>query len=98
VLRDLGTPDLLVVEGAGSGAGVVAAHAVLLLWLEAPRDERFRRGIARDGETYRPHWERWARQEAAHFAAEQTPARADLRVDGAPAAPSDPAGELVLLP
>jgi chloramphenicol 3-O-phosphotransferase len=97
-LRDLGTPDLLVVEGAGSGAGVIAAHAVLLLWLEAPRDERFRRGIARDGETYRPHWERWARQEAAQFAAEQTPARADLRVDGAPAVPSDPARELVLLP
>jgi chloramphenicol 3-O-phosphotransferase len=96
--RDLGTPPLLVVEGVGCGARVIAARAVLLVWIEAPREERFRRGIARDGETYRPHWERWARQEALHFAAEATGCRADVRVDGAPASPHDPARELVLLP
>jgi uridine kinase len=95
--HDLGTPELLVVEGAGCGARVIAERAVLLVWIEAPRDERFRRGIARDGETYRPHWERWARQEAEHFAAEATACRADVRVDGAPSAPHDPARELVLL-
>jgi uridine kinase len=94
----LGTPELLVVEGAGCGARVVAERAVLLVWIEAPRAERFRRGIARDGETYRPHWERWARQEAALFAAEGTAGRADVRVDGAPAAAHDPDRELVLLP
>jgi len=96
-VHDVGRPDVLVVEGAGSGARVIAARAVLLIWIEAPRDERFRRGIARDGETYRPHWERWAHQEAAHFAAEATACRADVRVDGAPTAPHDPARELVLL-
>jgi uridine kinase len=96
--RDLGTPGVLVVEGAGCGARVIAERAVLLVWIEAPPDERFRRGIARDGETYRPHWERWAGQEAAHFAAEATACRADVRVDGAPTPPHDPAEELVLLP
>jgi uridine kinase len=96
--RELGTPEVLVIEGAGCGARVIAERAVLLVWIEAPRDERFRRGIARDGETYRPHWERWARQEAAHFAAEATARRADVRVDGAPGSPHDPARELVLLP
>jgi chloramphenicol 3-O-phosphotransferase len=94
--RELGTPPVLVVEGAGCGARVVAAHAVLLVWVEAPRHERYRRGIARDGETYRPHWERWARQEAAHFAAEGAAERADIRVDGASATPHDPAREVVL--
>jgi predicted kinase len=97
-VQDLGSPKLLVVEGAGSGARVIADRAVLLVWIEAPREVRFCRGIARDGETYRPHWERWARQEAAHFAAEGTAERADVRVDGAPASPHDPARELVLLP
>jgi uridine kinase len=96
--RDLGTPDVLLVEGAGCGARVIAERAVLLVWIEAPPEERFRRGIARDGETYRPHWERWAGQEAAHFAAEATAGRADVRVDGAPTPPHDPAEELVLLP
>ena len=66
----------------GSGARIVAAHAVLLVWVEAPRTERFRRGIARDGEAYRPHWERWAAQEQVHFAAEDTRARAHVAVDG----------------
>jgi chloramphenicol 3-O-phosphotransferase len=78
----VGRPPLLVVEGVGCGARVVAAHAVLLAWVEAPREERFRRGIARDGEAYRPHWERWAAQEDAHFAAEGTRERADVIVDG----------------
>ncbi|QYN34846.1 uridine kinase [Pseudonocardia sp. DSM 110487] len=96
--HDLGLPELLVVEGAGCGARVIAERTVLMVWIEAPRDERFRRGIARDGETYRPHWERWARQEAVHFAAEGTARRADIRVDGAPSARHDPARELVLLP
>jgi uridine kinase len=80
----LAPPPVLVVEGAGCGARIVAAHAVLLLWIDAPRDERFRRGIARDGETYRPHWERWAAQEDGHHAAERTRSRADVRLDGAP--------------
>ncbi|MHA6624775.1 uridine kinase [Pseudonocardia sichuanensis] len=94
--RELGTPPVLVVEGAGSGARVVAARAVLLVWIDAPREERYRRGIARDGDTYRPHWERWARQEAAHFAEEGTAERADFRVDGASEVPHDPAREVVL--
>jgi hypothetical protein len=97
-VHDLGSPGLLVVEGSGCGARLISERAVLLVWIEAPRDERFRRGIARDGETYRPHWDRWARQEADHFAAEGTAGRADIRVDGAPSVPHDPARELVLLP
>jgi energy-coupling factor transporter ATP-binding protein EcfA2 len=96
--HDIGTPPLLVVEGVAAGARIVTGRTTLLAWVQAPRDERFRRGIARDGETYRPHWERWARQEEVHFAAEGTAARADLRVDGAPTAPFDPEREIVLLP
>jgi uridine kinase len=96
--HDLGTPPLLIIEGAGCGARVIAERAVLLVWVEAPRDVRFRRGMARDGETYRPHWERWAHQEATHFAAEATACRADLRVNGEPDSSHDPARELVLLP
>lgn len=78
----VGMPPLLVIEGVASGARVIAARAVLLVWVEAPRAERFRRGIARDGEAYRPHWERWAEQEDTHFAAESTRERADEIIDG----------------
>lgn len=95
--HDLGTPPLLVVEGVGAGARAVVGYAALLVWVEAPRAERFRRGVERDGEAYRPHWERWALHEDAHFAAEGTRGRADLHVDGAPEEPHDPATEVVLL-
>ncbi|HVH23465.1 MAG TPA: uridine kinase [Pseudonocardia sp.] len=95
--RRLGRPTVLVVEGVAAGSRPVAPYASLLVWVEAPRAERFRRGLARDGDTYRPHWERWAEQEAAHFAADHTRDRADLRVDGAPGVLHDPCTELVLL-
>jgi uridine kinase len=73
----------LVVEGVSSGARACAPYLSLLVWVEAPRDLRFARGMARDGEGYRPHWERWARQEDAHFAREDTRARAAVILSGA---------------
>lgn len=93
--HQLGRPPVLVVEGCGCGVRPVAAYLSLLLWLEAPTEERLRRGLARDGEAYRPYWDRWARQERALFAAEGTRERADLRVDGEGPHGSD---ELLLLP
>ena len=66
--RDLGTPPLLVVEGVGAGTGAW----VLLIWVDAPEEVRYRRAMARDGAAYAPHWARWAAQERAHFAADRT--------------------------
>jgi hypothetical protein len=92
---DLGRPDVLVVEGVGAGAA--AEHAALVIWLETPDHVRYRRGMARDGEAYRPHWDRWAAQERTHFATTDTAARADVVVDGAAAVHHDPATQSVLL-
>lgn len=82
---------VLVVEGVGCGSRAPAAHVDVLVWLDAAPAVRFARGMARDGETYRPHWLRWAAQEDVLFAAEGTPARADvlLRSDGTPDAAAD---------
>ncbi|RKS77808.1 uridine kinase [Motilibacter peucedani] len=74
----------LVVEGCGSGDRRVTAYAVLGVWVEAPSDLRLRRGLERDGEGLRAEWLRWRELESAHFIAEGTRRRADLRVDGAP--------------
>ncbi|TXR57473.1 AAA family ATPase [Quadrisphaera setariae] len=70
--------DVVVVEGVGCGSRPCAPHLTALVWVEADDDERMRRGIERDGEAYRPHWERWAVQERALFTAEGTRDRADL--------------------
>jgi uridine kinase len=73
---------LLVLEGCGSGAGAYADVRTALVWVEAPHDLRMHRGIERDGDAFAPYWERWAREEAALFAREQTRERADVRLDG----------------
>lgn len=76
--RSLSPGGLLVIEGVGSAPARIADLVTTLVWVEAPRDERLRRGIARDGEPMRPQWERWLDDEAALHAAERTRERADL--------------------
>ena len=72
---------LLLVEGCGAGAWPGFAYVSVLIWVEAPTEVRYERGIARDGEAYRPNWERWAASEGALFGADRTRERADLVLD-----------------
>ena len=72
---------LLVLEGVGAGSSRFAGLVTVLVWVEAPREVRMRRGLDRDGEAFAPHWEQWASDEAALFARERTRDRADLVVD-----------------
>ena len=51
---------LLVIEGVGSGASRFDHLRTVLVWVEASYDERLRRGLERDGDTFAPHWEKWA--------------------------------------
>lgn len=78
---DVPDAPILIIEGCGSGSTPGAPYLSLLVWVDAPHDLRMARGIERDGEAFRPHWERWARQENALFAAERTRERADVRLD-----------------
>src|SRR5699024_5916819 len=87
---------VLLVEGVGAGARVAAAYLSLLIWVDAPDEVRKGRALARDGETFPPHWDRWARQEHSLCAADETRQRADLRIDGAPEVEWDPATEAVV--
>lgn len=69
----------LVIEGCGalSDASVAAAArrargtgggAVHTVWVDCPAEERRERALARDGDTFRPHWDAWAAQEHTLFA------------------------------
>lgn len=60
----------LVVEGSGLLTPEVAALADVSVWVEAPDSSRKTRALGRDGDTYRPHWDRWALQEDLHIAAD----------------------------
>lgn len=71
---------LIVLDGVGSGAGVVRPFLNLLVWVDAPDDVRRERGLARDGETYAPWWDIWAAQEQRHHLREQTRSHAEIVV------------------
>ena len=68
-------------EGVGAGARAAATFTSVLVWLELAADLRQERALARDGDLFRPHWQRWAAQEDVLLAREQTRARADLVVE-----------------
>jgi uridine kinase len=81
-------PEVLIVEGVGSGARRAAAFESLLVWLEVPAPTRKKRALDRDGETFAPYWDQWSAQEDQLLARERTPDRADIIIESA----SDEAG------
>jgi uridine kinase len=68
----------LIVEGCGAISRASRPLAQHAWWLERDDAERKLRALARDGEAYAPHWERWAAQEEAVAAVERSRAIADL--------------------
>ena len=70
----------LIVEGAGSTCGAARDHFAVRVFVDADPDERMRRALQRDGEMFRPHWTRWARQEAALFESDRTRRAAHVTV------------------
>lgn len=66
----------LIVEGSGLLTAGTARLGDVRVWLESPPQSRMRRALQRDGETYRPHWSRWAEQEERHLARDEPTLRA----------------------
>jgi hypothetical protein len=87
----------LLVEGVGSGSRIVRPYLSMLIWVEAPTALRLTRGLERDGEVYRPQWDRWREREDRLFRLEGTRECAEIRVDGAPTVAHDPRREYVTL-
>lgn len=57
----------VILEGSGILRPASAGLADVRIWLDAAEPARKSRALARDGETYRPHWDRWAAQELTHL-------------------------------
>ena len=80
--HDVPAADVLIVEGVGAAQRAADGFAAVKIWVDAPEERRLARGLARDGIAMRDRWLAWQADEAEHFAAEDTAARADTRVDG----------------
>jgi len=56
----------VIVEGSGILTPSTVGLGDVRIWVESGEPARKARALARDGETYRPHWDRWAAQERLH--------------------------------
>ncbi len=75
--------EVLVVEGVGASCPPADHLVSVRVWLEADAATRRARALERDGETYRPHWDRWAAQERDLFARHDPRGHADILVNTA---------------
>lgn len=64
---DLDPERPLIVEGCGALTPLSAAYATLTVWVHREPHERKAAALARDGETFEPHWDHWAAQEYLHW-------------------------------
>jgi uridine kinase len=72
----------IVVEGSGAMSRANRALATFGIWIRLDQAERKRRALARDGDGYLDHWDRWAAQEQHFFLRERPDALADALMDG----------------
>lgn len=78
--RTVAAGDVVVCEGVGALCRAARNLLTLGVWIDADEDGRRERALARDGEAYAPHWDRWARQEEQYLAAHSPADAADLRL------------------
>lgn len=72
------SPDLLILEGVGSGQRAIREKLGALIWLEIPVHQGVERVLARDGESFRENIEKWVIQQEQHFTVEDTKKAADF--------------------
>jgi len=80
--HDLDSHLPLVIEGCGALSRASRALAGYGIWVELDEPTRKARALARDGDAYAPHWDRWAEQERVFFARERPDLLADLILMG----------------
>ncbi len=76
--HDLDAGRSLVIEGSGCLSRANRARASFAIWVELDEPTRKSRALQRDGDSYAPHWDRWARQEKAFAERENPRGLADL--------------------
>lgn len=77
---EVGRPRWLIVEGVGALSVATRDCVSVGVWLSASETDRRTRALERDGDLFRPHWHRWAAQEALYLRTQRPDRAADLRL------------------
>lgn len=71
----------MIIEGCGALTADSRARADFAVWVELDAQTRKARALARDGDGYAPHWDRWAAQEETFMRRESPLTLADMIID-----------------
>ena len=82
--RTIKTPEILILEGVGSGQAAIRSKVSLAIWIEVEPSLGLKRVLKRDGEGLLGFMTLWQEQQSAHFRTEGTMGAADYCLDGAP--------------
>ncbi len=77
--HDVPADQRLIVEGVGALSAASRGLADIGIWVDAADDVRKERALRRDGDLFRPHWDRWAAQEDVAIARHRPRSVADYR-------------------
>jgi uridine kinase len=96
--HDLAPTGLVIVEGVYTARLELAAYYSFIFWVEAPREERLRRGIARNGQASHDRWQNeWMPAEDEYVRTHLPQQRADVVVDATGAVVHDDDAEVVCI-
>ena len=87
---------LVVIEGVGACRAAWRDRLALSIWIETPRAERLRRGLARDGEELADFWRDWMAAEDEYVDSEHPAGSVDVLVAGAVGRDYDAGNEFVI--
>lgn len=82
--KTISTPDLLILEGVGSGQSAIRGSVSLSIWIEVPPEVGLKRVLERDGDSVAPFMDRWQFNQNSHFFHENTKGASDYCLNGAP--------------
>ena len=81
-IETFSAPELLILEGVGSGQRALGRFLLELIWIDIDDDTGLNRVLNRDGEFLRSEMLIWQHRQSVHFEEENTRDRATLRLDG----------------
>lgn len=76
--RSFTPPDILIIEGVGSGQSALRDSVAVTIWMEVGPELGLARVLERDGEQISTHMRQWQSMEDEHFQREATRTGADF--------------------
>lgn len=77
-LRSFTAPEILIIEGVGSGQSSIRDSVAVTIWMEIGPEIGLKRVLERDGDQISTHMQEWQVMEVEHFKREATREGADF--------------------